>query len=197
MAEIADLNTTDANNTARFGEGQTIPTLNNGARALEGMLARWFRDHSAVTATTGSGSAYAILTNATYPSYVAGMWFMVRAHVANSGAATLTVNALTAKPLRRQGGAALAPSDIKVNQLLLLAYNSAGDYYECIGIGDGAPVAPSYTVSGLPSSPSTGQIAYASNGRKNGEGGGSGTGVLVFYDGSNWKACDTGATVAS
>lgn len=38
---------------------------------------------------------------------------------------------------------------------------------------------------------------YASDGRKAGEGGGSGTGVWVFYDGSNYIACDTGATVAA
>jgi hypothetical protein len=197
LAEIADLSVTDASNTARFGEGQTIPTLNNGARALEGMIARQNRDRSAYTITTGSGTAYAILTNGTYPAHAAGMWFMVRAHVANTGAATLTVNALAAKPLRRQGGAALAPSDIKINQLLILAYNAAGDYYECIGIGDGAPVAPSYEVASLPTGASAGQMAYASNGRKNGEGGGSGTGVLTFYDGSEWRACDTGATVAA
>lgn len=54
----------------------------------------------------------------------------------------------------------------------------------------------SYTVAGLPAG-STGDIAYASNGRKNGEGGGSGTGVLVFKDGSAWRACDTGATAAA
>lgn len=147
MAEIADLNTTDANNTARFGEGQSIPTLNNGARALEGILARSDRDRSGYTLTTGSASAYAILTNATYPAHATGMIFMVRAHVANSGAATLTVNALTAKPLRRQGGGALVAGDIAVNQLLLIAYNSAGDYYECIGIGDG-PIGEWATATG-------------------------------------------------
>lgn len=137
MAEIADLNTTDANNTARFGEGQTIPTLNNGARALEGMIARQNRDRSGYTITTGSGDAYAIITNGAYPSHAAGMWFMVRAHVANSGAATLTVNALSSKPLRRQGGSALVEGDIKVNQIIVPIYNAAGDYYECLGIGDG------------------------------------------------------------
>jgi hypothetical protein len=42
-----------------------------------------------------------------------------------------------------------------------------------------------------------GSQAFASNGRKNGEGVGAGTGVLVFYDGTNWKAVDTGATVAA
>jgi len=54
-----------------------------------------------------------------------------------------------------------------------------------------------YTVASLPIDVSVGQIAYASNGRKNGEGAGSGTGVLVFRDGTAWRACDTGATVAS
>lgn len=48
------------------------------------------------------------------------------------------------------------------------------------------------------SSPITaGSQAFASNGRKNGEGAGTGTGVLVFYDGTAWRACDTGATVQS
>jgi hypothetical protein len=40
-------------------------------------------------------------------------------------------------------------------------------------------------------------LAYATNGRKNGEGAGAGTGVLVFYDGTNWIAVDTGQTVAA
>lgn len=52
-----------------------------------------------------------------------------------------------------------------------------------------------YGTSILPIQP--GSMVYASDGRKAGEGAGSGTGVLVFNDGTNWKACDTGATVAS
>lgn len=42
-----------------------------------------------------------------------------------------------------------------------------------------------------------GSMVYASNGRKAGEGAGAGTGVLVFNDGTNWKAVDTGLTVAA
>lgn len=42
-----------------------------------------------------------------------------------------------------------------------------------------------------------GSQAFASNGRKNGEGAGVGTGVLVYYDGNAWIASDTGATVAA
>ena len=56
---------------------------------------------------------------------------------------------------------------------------------------------PVYTVAGLPAVSVTGDMAFASNGRKNGEGGGLGTGVIVFSDGTAWRACDTGATVAA
>ena len=59
------------------------------------------------------------------------------------------------------------------------------------------PGVSTYTVANLPTDVVANQIAYASNGRKNGEGSGAGTGVLVFRDGSAWRACDTGATVAS
>jgi hypothetical protein len=55
---------------------------------------------------------------------------------------------------------------------------------------------PVYTVANLPAA-TAGATAFASNGRKNGEGVGLGTGVLVFNDGTAWRACDTGATVAA
>lgn len=40
-------------------------------------------------------------------------------------------------------------------------------------------------------------IMYATDGRKNGETSGNGTGVLCFSDGVQWKAVDTGETVAA
>ena len=55
---------------------------------------------------------------------------------------------------------------------------------------------PSFTVAALPAG-TAGETAFASNGRKNGEGAAAGTGVLVFHDGTAWRACDTGATVAA
>lgn len=196
MAELADLAVLDASNTGRFPEGQLVPSINDGGRALEGLIARGHRDRSGYTLSSGTGSAYTILTNAAYPAHAAGMVFLFRANVVCLATPTLTVNALTAKPLRRQGGGLIQAADIAASQQVLAAYNTAGDYYECIGIGDGAPVAPSYTVAGLPTG-SAGRIAFATNGRKNGEGAASGTGVLVFHDGSAWRAADTGATVAA
>ncbi|MEH6565544.1 MAG: DUF2793 domain-containing protein [Halopseudomonas sp.] len=52
----------------------------------------------------------------------------------------------------------------------------------CVG-----PIKPgSFTVATLPTAPLTGAQAYATNGRKAGEGAGAGTGVPVYFQGS-WK----------
>ncbi len=44
------------------------------------------------------------------------------------------------------------------------------------------PVPHSYTVASLPATAANGQIAFASNARKPGEGPGAGTGMLVFFN---------------
>lgn len=86
--------------------------------------------------------------------------------------------------------------------LALNAANYATDYFNSnnktseaqkvmIGLG-------SFTVDNLPTvNVPAGSFAYASNGRKNGEGAGAGTGVAVFRDATAWRAVDTGATVAA
>jgi hypothetical protein len=194
MAEIADLTTLDAGNTGRFPEGQSIPSLNDGARALEGIIARAHKDRSGYTASSGTGAAYQILTLSAYPAHAAGMVFQWRASVASLAGPTLQVNSLVAKPLARQGGGGIRAGDISANQQVLAAYNTALDVYECIGIGDGAPSAPSYTVALLPTG-AVGRLAFATNGRKNGQAAAAGTGVLVVHDGSAWCAVDTMAVV--
>ncbi len=60
------------------------------------------------------------------------------------------------------------------------------------------PRVPNFTVATLPAAQATetGSLAYATNGRKAGEGGGAGTGVLCYSsaDGA-WKRVDDGTTV--
>jgi hypothetical protein len=53
-----------------------------------------------------------------------------------------------------------------------------------------------YTVSALPSG-SEGMKAYATNGRKVGEGAGLGTGVPVYYSNGLWRVFSTDAQVQS
>lgn len=54
-----------------------------------------------------------------------------------------------------------------------------------------------FAVASLPSNPNNGQTAYASNGRKVGEGAGAGTGVPVYYSNGAWRVYSTDAVVAS
>jgi hypothetical protein len=72
--------------------------------------------------------------------------------------------------------------------------NSGNNIFQTTNV---LPAVGVYTVANLPTDVTAGQTAYASNGRKAGEGAGAGTGVLVFRDGTAWRACDTGATVAA
>lgn len=51
-----------------------------------------------------------------------------------------------------------------------------------------------YAVASLPAG-TAGRIVFASNGRKNGEGAGAGTGVLVYADGSAWRRVSDDTTV--
>jgi hypothetical protein len=61
------------------------------------------------------------------------------------------------------------------------------------------PIPAAYAVAALPASAANGQWAYATNGRKPGEGGGSGTGVPVFFNTptSTWFSYCSGAVVTS
>lgn len=54
-----------------------------------------------------------------------------------------------------------------------------------------------FTVSGLPSGASEGMVAYATNGRKVGQGVGAGTGVPVYFSAGEWRVFSTDAQVAA
>jgi len=75
-----------------------------------------------------------------------------------------------------------------------------GKYYSYSGTA-WAPLAAAalmtYTVAGLPASPGEGAIAFATNGRKVGEGAGSGTGVPVYFSNASWRTYSGDAAVTS
>ena len=56
---------------------------------------------------------------------------------------------------------------------------------------------PSYTVANLPAAGTSGRVAYASDGLKDGESSGNGTGVPVYDDGSNWISFDNSSVVSA
>jgi hypothetical protein len=64
------------------------------------------------------------------------------------------------------------------------------------GGGGGAPYEGAFTVAALPAG-TEGQTAYATNGRKIGEGSSAGSGVYVYYSLGFWRVFSTDAPVLS
>ena len=124
MAEIEDLNVTDASNTARFPESQNPSTVNNGARALEGLIARWYSDTNGTLTTTGSANAYVLAVNMTLSAYADGQKFTFTSNFANtSSAPTLNVDAIGAKTIKGVDGAPLGIGDIQSGQHVTVEYD--------------------------------------------------------------------------
>lgn len=122
MAEINDLDVTDNNNVARFPEGMTFANVNNSARALEGILARFHKDVNGSLATAGSSNAYTITTNEAGGLYD-GLWIKVKASFTNTGAATLNRNGGGAVAIKKGGTTDVASGDIIQNHVYDLVYD--------------------------------------------------------------------------
>lgn len=90
----------------------------------------------------------------------------------------------------RQAGGGFVFGDSSATEIFRIANSGAVTATSTVAIG-------TYTVATLPTAGTARRLAFASNGRKNGEGAGAGTGVVVFDDGTAWRAVDTGATVAA
>jgi hypothetical protein len=97
MAEISDLNIADANNTARWPPGtMTTSQVDDAGRAVEGILARFYKDSNGSNTTAGTGAAYTLTLNRSGATTLASIGIIVvRAHVANTGAAISLLMAIS------------------------------------------------------------------------------------------------------
>lgn len=135
MAEITDFDPVDANNTTRWPEGMQRSQINNSARADEGILARWFRDTNGSITSSGSANAYAITSNRTISSLVNNTLMAWTANHTNTGTATLALNGLTAKAIKRPNGDALVAGDIVSGQTVVVIYKSSPDEWRMLSPG--------------------------------------------------------------
>lgn len=166
MAEMKDLSTTDASNNgtagnAGFPEGMPPSDVNNAARALEGMLARWYGDTNGALVSGGTGSAYTLTINRSLTtSYSDGLVVAFQANAASANAATLNVNSKGAKVILKRGTTTVSASDILADQIVLLAYESTNDAWQMLSpsaVGGGDVVGPgSSTDNALPRFDGTG-----------------------------------------
>jgi hypothetical protein len=81
--------------------------------------------------STGAANTYVVTTGSGNAAYAAGMVARFKAHQANTGAATVNVNSLGAKDLRKRGGVVLADGDIQNGATLVCLYD--GTNFQVVG----------------------------------------------------------------
>jgi hypothetical protein len=99
-----------------WGQGQLIP----GNRTLAGTMNAGL--------STGTATAYVLTLDPPITAYVLEQFFAFRAHVTNTGPATLNVNGVGARPLRKWKGGVLqdlAAGDLHSGQEILVYYDGA------------------------------------------------------------------------
>lgn len=76
--------------------------------------------------------AYAITLAPAIASYAAGMAFRIKLGTANTGAATLNINALGAKTIKKGYNSDLATGDLLANHIIEVAYDAVNDTFQLL-----------------------------------------------------------------
>lgn len=122
---------TDANNTARFPEGQNPSTVNDGARALEGAIKReWNRMHATKTSAGASSLTFTVSYSVNPSAYVRGVSYAWRAHQNCDNAARFGISGLATKLMMkptRGGMVTISQSDIVTGQIVRTEYDTILD----------------------------------------------------------------------
>jgi hypothetical protein len=112
-----------------WSEGTMLPpTINDSARAMMADIAKWRDDFQGSLTTGGSVNAYTLTTNAVYTSLTDGIMLKVRVNITNTAAATLNIDSLGAKALRKPGASAdvaLVAGDLVAGTDYIIAYGTA------------------------------------------------------------------------
>jgi hypothetical protein len=132
---IAELDPVPGNNTTiddidASGATGKVKDGDNLIRSLAGMLAQFYDDIGGVVTVGGTANAVTIVTSAVYASLATGMRFMFTAASANTGAATLNLDSIGAKAIRKISGGtdvALAANDILAGGVYELVYDAAAN----------------------------------------------------------------------
>jgi hypothetical protein len=113
-----------------WAEGQLPGTVNGSARGMMAGLASWLKDTNGTITTGGSSNAYTVTSNIAYAALATGIQIGVKANHTNTGAATLTLNALSSKAIRiytAAGDSAVPAGTIISGGHYILRYDAAAN----------------------------------------------------------------------
>lgn len=127
MSEIKSWTVSAAGNNSAspdgFPEGMAPSGVNDSAREVMAAIARYRSDTDGVANSTGSTNAYALASATTYTAYAQGDRFCFKANFANTGAATLNVDSVGAKTIKRADGSDLLANDIPSGAVVDVVYD--------------------------------------------------------------------------
>lgn len=128
-----------ADPSINWAEGQAPSSVNDSARAMMAALRKFANDISGGTITsTGSANTYAITTEQGLTSLTDGFQVSFKLNVAPTGASTINVDGLGAKPLRAITGTALSSGDMTAGSVYTIVYEATGDEWLIIGGAGGS-----------------------------------------------------------
>jgi hypothetical protein len=97
-------------------------------------MARYAADIGGVTTAGGSSNAFTLAAAQTISEYAAGQWFAFVANHTIDGAATLDVDGVGVKDIKKNHDQDLASGDIKADQIVVVYYQAADDVFELINV---------------------------------------------------------------
>jgi len=135
---IVDYDTTAANNTDIDGvsvaEGMAPGNVNDAMREILADLAEWYGDTGGALVSAGASGAYTLTTNDSLAAYAQAQMYAFEANHAmpDTATATLNVNAIGAKALRKNVSVNLELNDIKAKQIVVVAYEATDDVFQIV-----------------------------------------------------------------
>lgn len=133
MAGIPDYSTTASANTSVGGnsvaEGWAPSAVNNAIRALMADIAKWRARMEGAKTSTGSANAYALSSGESLSAYAEPYMAAFTANFSNTGSATLNIDALGAKTIKRSDGSTLGGGEIVNGGTYFAVYEGAADCF--------------------------------------------------------------------
>lgn len=203
----ATFSQTDASNnsgTMPSWSGSAAPsTLDDAGRALQGAATREWNWRSYTLTATGTADAKVLSYSVAPAAYYNGQRFAFIANTTNTTSATLNVNSLGAKTIKKDVSGTLtnlAASDMVSGMFVEVAYNTAGDCFVWVNRG----ALPTFGALAALNTVGTSQIdalavttatiaANAVDGTKIALGSDA-QGDVMYYDGTNWVRLAAGTS---
>ena len=129
-------NNSTADSAAPWPEGMLGGQVNDSSRGGMASVAKWRDDISGVIVTSGTASAYTVASNQNFSALTEldGMVIAFTPHVTNGEAPTLSVDGLTAKPLRAAHGEPLQSNVLLEGTPYVALYNNGNGEFVLQGM---------------------------------------------------------------